>query len=235
LFGPLAGGNVFRWFAVNIPQDLCTGGRHFTDLDAILRYHDHPRSNHWFYKTWEVKVYLIQRDGKIRNARRQKKKLEGVIEQMGKYRAFGSPDVTLLEVYVCEDGFRFGNDFPNERVKYEIRKKVGPLQAAGFGYQLLPFEHGTLDGRDAGLFASSNTSGLPAIHDVLRARKTWPCSDGFNALVERLDYFFESQPDNGRKSFSQIVFCRNCLRLQLIQMKDGSLCTNCKDDLVQQS
>jgi ribosomal protein S27E len=56
----------------------------------------------------------------------------------------------------------------------------------------------------------------------------------FSRLADRLNKFFE-QADRPRKSFHQIVFCRNCRQLQLIYMKDECSCPACQSDLVIQS
>jgi len=38
-----------------------------------------------------------------------------------------------------------------------------------------------------------------------------------------------------RKSFKQIIYCRECRQLQLISMKDEHFCPSCKSDLIIQS
>jgi hypothetical protein len=62
-FRTLAEGRVWKWFAINIPMDLGTGGAFTSDIDVIARLHDFPRSQEWLYKTWEVKVSLLCKDG----------------------------------------------------------------------------------------------------------------------------------------------------------------------------
>jgi hypothetical protein len=57
----------------------------------------------------------------------------------------------------------------------------------------------------------------------------------FSRLADRLNDFFEQANDRPQKSFCQIVFCRNCRQLQLIQMKDEYSCPACQSDLVIQS
>jgi len=63
LYASLAGGQVWRWFAINIPRDLGTGEAFTSDIDIIARLRDFPRSKEWLYKTWEVKVGLLYKDG----------------------------------------------------------------------------------------------------------------------------------------------------------------------------
>jgi hypothetical protein len=140
LYGALTGGRVFRWFAANIPMDLGTGGAFTSDIDVIARLHDFPRSKEWRYKTWEVKVALLGGDGRARSLKIGK--LNRTITQMKAYREFGAPDVSLLDILLCEAGFLRGNAFPTPAVDASVRSKIIELREQGFGYQLLPFEHG---------------------------------------------------------------------------------------------
>src|SRR5207244_10776291 len=43
LYGALARGRIWRWFAINIPMDLETGGRFTSDIDILARLSDFPR------------------------------------------------------------------------------------------------------------------------------------------------------------------------------------------------
>jgi hypothetical protein len=54
---------MWGWFAINIPMDLATGGVFTSDIDVIAWLSDHPRSKEWIYKTWEVTVGLLSKDG----------------------------------------------------------------------------------------------------------------------------------------------------------------------------
>ncbi len=89
LFSCLAGGHAWRWFAVNIPMDLGAGGRFTGDIDIIARLSDRPRSLCWFYRTWEVKVSLLGRDGKARSLKTGKTRK--VMSQLRTNRQFGAP------------------------------------------------------------------------------------------------------------------------------------------------
>jgi hypothetical protein len=110
LYSALADGRVWRWFAINIPMDLGTGGVFTTDIDIMARLHDFPQSNEWLYRTWEVKVSLLCRDGNARSLKVGK--LNRTVTQLNAYREFGSPHVSLLDIYVCESGFMGRHDFP---------------------------------------------------------------------------------------------------------------------------
>lgn len=78
LQAPLAEGHIFRWFALNIPMDLGTGGSFTSDMDilACLRplpksVRDRPsyptHSDGSIYRAWEVKVSLLYNDGTARS------------------------------------------------------------------------------------------------------------------------------------------------------------------------
>src|SRR5689334_17047420 len=101
LYSNLAEGRVFRLFAINIPMDLGTGGGEFTsDVDILARLHEYPRSQEWMFPTWEVKVSLLCKDGSARSLKSGK--TARTLTQLRAYRKFGSPAVSLLDVFVCE-------------------------------------------------------------------------------------------------------------------------------------
>jgi hypothetical protein len=234
LFGPLAGGRIFSWFAVNIPMDLGTGGAFTSDIDIIARLRDIPRSNRWLYRTWEVKVALLCRDGSARSLKTGK--LRRTTTQLNAYREFGSPDVSLLDILLCEAGFLRGNRFPTPAVDAAVRGKIVELSQHGFGYQLLPFEHGRDEEGDVGLSAIqvNALNPLQTTFDIMSARPSEP-RQPFLRLADRLNEFYERAKNRPGKPFHQIVFCRVCRELNLIKMKDEYCCPSCQSDLVIQS
>jgi hypothetical protein len=244
LQAPLAEGHIFRWFALNIPMDLGTGGSFTSDIDIIAclrplpksvrgRSSYSPHSDGYIYKTWEVKVSLLCRDGTARSLKSGK--TASTIKQLRAYRRFGSSNVSLLDVYICETGFMGRNSFPPDPARRAILAKTPELKNDGFGYQLLPFEHDKDGDVDVGLKAfqiptwygspSSNFSLLPAI-------QTAPV-DGFARLMERLNecYERESQQMTKGKGFVCVIFCRSCRQLSLTPMKGASFCARCEKDL----
>jgi hypothetical protein len=231
LYASFAGGHIFRWFAVNIPMDLVTKGEFTSDIDIIARLRD-SRLRQWFYRTWEVKVSLLRRDGSARSLKVGK--TARTKTQLTAYRGFGSPDVSLLDVYVCEDGFMRGNAFPPQSLEESLNKKIEELGGRGFGYQLLPFEHGRDGDDDVGLLAMP--SALNPLQTTFKILPAVPSELGeeFSRLVDRIDEFFEQTPERPLKSFNQVVYCLSCRQLQLIRMRDAHLCPNCGSDLVAQ-
>ncbi len=237
LFGGLAGGQIFRWFAINIPMDLGTGtGGTFTsdiDIFACLRPYPPRQEGDWLYRTWEVKVSLLANDGTGRSLKGGKTKK--LVTQLNAYRRFGAPDVSLLDVYLCEDGFFQAHSFPPPVLAESVTKKILELGQNQFGYRLLPFQHGRDEHGDIGLMAmaeqhnptNATISVLPASATVLH--------EPFSQLVARLDEFFEQCSDRPHKHFNQIVFCRACRTLQLISMKETYTCPGCSADLIVQS
>jgi hypothetical protein len=163
-------------------------------------------------------------------------KTGSTIKQLEAYRAFGAPDVSLLDVYVCEAGFMRSNRFPPKPVRDSIVAKLPELAKRGFGYQLLPFEHDKDGYDDVGLrFYSRPTSyGSPTTNlRLLPVARTDPAG-GFVRLVERLHRCYEQGighiPRRG-KGFVAIVFCRECRELALTPMRDTHACPNCGADL----
>lgn len=233
LYSSLAQGRIWRWFAINIPMDLGTGGTFTSDIDILARLNDYPNSNSWRYQTWEVKVSLLCKDGTGRSLK--KGKTARTITQLKAYRDFGSPDVSLLDIYLCEAGFMGHNQFPPAALHDTVPTKLTELHRERFGYQMLPFEHGRDGDTDFGLLAVRNDdfsfrtmlNFLPASNTGLR--------EPFSRLAETIDKFFEGKGDQPRKSFNQITFCRECRQLQLICMREEHLCPNCRSDLIVQS
>jgi hypothetical protein len=241
LFPCLAGGHAWRWFAINIPMDLGTGGRFTGEIDIIARLSNRPRSPDWFYRTWEVKVSLLGRDGKARSLKTGK--TGKVMNQLRAYREFGAPEVSLLDIVLCEAGCLASNPFPTPEVFDVVAKKLPELRDERFGYHLLPFEHGRDADGDVGLI-STNQKDLPGRRDhpmlgrpdfyLLEAAVT-NAGEGFMRLAQRLDQFFEAAAPRPAKSSHQIVFCRECRQLQLIRMRDDEACPTCGADLIAQS
>jgi hypothetical protein len=235
LYGPLAEGHIWRWFAINIPMDIgAESNEHFTsDIDLIAKLHDFPNSHEWIYKTWEVKVSLLHRDGRVSSLKAGKTKR--TITQLKAYRNFGAPEVTLLDINVCEDGFLLNNQYPPEELIYSSHKKAIELNLEGFGYQILPFEHGKNGEEDIGLMAFRNSPFVTqTAFNILPSHK-FGFRQPFSRLVDDINKFHENLGDIPRKSLHQIIYCKNCRQFQLIDMKRVQNCPNCKDDLIIQT
>jgi hypothetical protein len=235
LYGALAAGRVWRWFAINIPMDLGTGEEFTSDIDIIARLSNPPHSKEWIYRTWEVKVSLLCKDGTALSLKAGK--IARTITQLRAYREFGSPDVSLLDIYLCESGFMSRNIFPPPSLKNLIVAKIAELSEYGFGYQLLPFEHGKDGDVDVGLHAimSNPMNPLQTTFNILPALPFRP-RDPFARLADRINHFFEQIPNQSRNYIkNQIVFCKGCRRLQYISMRDTYTCPNCQSNLIIQS
>jgi hypothetical protein len=234
LFGPLAAGHVWSWFAVNIPMDLGTGcGSRFTsDIDIIAKLRDVPPKKGFLYRTSEVKVGLLYKDGTAKSLKAGKSRR--IASQLEAYRGFGAPEVSLLEAYVCEQGFLSRQPFPPPALAEVTKNRLGILRPAEFGYQLLPFEQ--MPGQalsQAFIALRSDESELATGMFMLNARVGLP-TEPFSRLAERLDTFFDGVDDEN-KHFRQIIFCRACRQLGLVKMKEARQCPTCGADLVLQS
>ena len=92
-----------------------------------------------FYKTWEVKLMLVDLQGKPRSLK-SGKTLQ-ILNQLEVLREFGSPDVSLLEMYLHQAGSPALLSFPKEEVYLAIEKRWIQLRKYLFGYEVLPFGH----------------------------------------------------------------------------------------------
>jgi len=226
LWATLAGGKIWRWFALNIPMDLMTGGMFTSDIDIIAKVQDYPRSQEWLYKTWEVKVSLLCKDGTARSLKAGK--TERTVTQLKAYREFGSPEVSLLDCYICETGFASQNPFPPTCLHATLREKIEILRRERFGYQLLPFEHDrNVHGECEFATYASPRNPLQKTFNLVPAVSVRP-EQPFSRLVDRLNDFFENLGRRPRKPFCQIAFCRDCRRLQLIDAKTDACCPDCE-------
>ena len=207
-------------------MDLGTGGSFRSEIDILARLYDPPLgSREWFYRTWEVKVSLVSKDGTPRSLKIGK--MRKVLGQLQAYREFGSLEVSLLDIYLCEAGFLDRMPFPPTRVFDSMSTKLRELKDQHFGYQILAFGHGKDGSFDVGVH-----SPVPPFATVLPTTVT-SARQPFSRFVDRIDKFFEEQKGR-RKSFNQIVFCRECRRLQMIRMKNEHTCPGCGSDLISQ-
>jgi hypothetical protein len=139
-----------------------------------------------------------------------------------------------LDVYLCEAGFMGNNPFPPSILKKSVSKKLAVLSGDHFGYQLLPFEHGKDGDNDVGLSVIRNVSNpIETTMDVLPALVSKPTKP-FSHLVGQINRFFEWTKFWRGNHFKQIVFCRNCRKLQLICMREEHMCPTCRSDLIKQ-
>jgi len=181
-----------------------------------------------FYKSWEIKLMLVDKSGKPRSLKSNK--TEGILNQLKTHRKFGSPDVSLLELYLHEAGSKAFEFFPQEEVFLVVEKRAKELQKHLFGYQVLPFGHQKNESNeDFGIFALPNQfqRGKPTV-DLLRATKTAP-RGAFLELAQHLSLFAESESKRLSKplGFVVVTYCRVCRKLCLIHKRDEVCCYRC--------
>jgi hypothetical protein len=246
LFASLSSEHIMNWFAVNIPMDIGTCGSFDGEIDIIARLRGipgNPLAKGNFYRTWEVKVSLICKDGTTKSMKAGKGKVRAVVNQLKAYRNFGAPEVSLLDVYLCEagDSMRYLSN-----ILKSLSAKLHQLKENGFGYHVLPFGYGKRDNHDYGLrfipappqlsLHPNHFMQLPVIA-FLRA----PVTDSrppFSNLAERIDGFVEEQKD--KRAYKgvfkhTVMFCRQCRKLQLILIREEYTCPNCGDNLIAQT
>jgi hypothetical protein len=213
----LAQGQIYSWYAVNIPMNLVPGTKYTSDID-IMGCFRVRMSDEKMYRTWEVKVGLISKEGKGKSLKGGKTK--DILKQLTAYRNFGSPYVSLLDTYLCEDGLLENNPFPTAEIAPIIKDHFDYAKEHGFGYQLLPFEHSNVDGTDVGIRAFPSPVGLGTQINLLRPTIQEPSGD-FKILTDLLWKFAN---DGNRLGRIVITYCKQCKRLCILKMGAEPVC-----------
>jgi hypothetical protein len=225
----LADGRILRWWAINIPLNLLPSSRFFGDIDLMVCTLSTPRESPGiFYKTWEVKLMLVDASGKPHSLKSNK--TEGIINQLKFHRTFGSPDVSLLDLYLHEAGSRAFQHFPTGEVFLVVEKRAKALRKQLFGYQVLPFAHKKNEqSEDFGIFTLQNPfPPQTPTFTLLRATRT-EANGAFLELAQHLSAFAESESKLLSKplGFVVVTYCRVCRKLCLIHKRDEVCCYRC--------
>jgi hypothetical protein len=225
----LTDGRMFRWWAINIPLNLLSSSRFSGDIDLMVCTLSTPRESPGiFYKTWEVKLMLVDASGKPRSLKSNK--TERIVNQLKIHRKFGSPHVSLLELYLHEAGSKTLQNFPTQEVFFVAEKRAKALQKQLFGYQVLPFAHQKNEqSEDFGIFTLQNPfPQRTAAVTLLRAPRT-EAKDGFLELAQHLSAFAESESKLLSKplGFVVVTYCRVCRKLCLIHKRNEASCYRC--------
>ena len=226
-------GMIFRWYAANIPMQLVPNSGFEGDIDLIacLR-RGRGAAADWIYRTWEAKVALVDNQGRPRSLKGGKTR--GLLTQLKTYRRFGCPDISLLELYVCEAGYLASHRFPPEAAANVIRSRMAALAPESFGYHVLPFEHGKDGDDDVGLLVWRPGDPMaPAATPLLGSRRVQPAQP-FVALTEHLSRFAEAESlrRQVRLGFCVVTYCCDCRELVLLSMKGRCVCYRCGGDLI---
>lgn len=164
-------------------------------------------------------------------------KVRRTITQLKTYRQFGAPEVTLVDVFICENGFMSKNRFPPDVLMDVVKEKLTELGFEGFGYQLLPFEHGKEDEADIGLIAIHSINNIMQTTFNILPSNNFGFRQPFSQLVDVINNFYDQQLSNLSKKRPKqiIIYCKNCRKFQLIDMKNEQNCPNCNENLVAQT
>lgn len=209
-------------------MDLLHSSRFYGDLDLIACLRSYPSEPRALkYLSWEVKLILIDKVGRPKSLKRGKT-LE-ILQQLKIHRRFGSPEPSLLEMFLCEDSPISLKHFPSPAVFDVMRDRAAVLQKSGFGYKILPFQHGREADKDVGVFTVQHpTSHLQSVSTIVRPARTSP-GGPFLELMQLLDEFAASTKSIG---FFAIVFRKYCRHLGSIPMKSEPICPTCGSYLV---
>jgi hypothetical protein len=226
----LAEGRVFRWFAVNIPMDLLRTSSFQGDLDMIACLRSFPSEPRFLkYLSWEVKLALIDKLGRPKSLKGGKTR--DIVQQLKIHRRFGSPEASLLELFLCEASPNSLKHFPQPTVFPVIHERAYAMKEGMFGYKILPFQHGREGDEDVGTFTVQHPhSHLQTASTIVRPA-ILPAGKAFLELMETLNEFADSRKAIG---FYAIVFCKYCRKLEAIPMKADPICPSCGSFLVSQ-
>jgi hypothetical protein len=145
---------------------------------------------------------LVDASGKPHSLKSNK--IEGTINQLKIQRQFGSPNVSLLDLYLHEAGSKGFQHFPTKEVFLVVEKRARALQKQFFGYQVLPFAHKKNEqAEDFGIFTLPNPfQPRQAVVSLLKAPRS-EARGAFLELAQHLSAFAESEskllskPQNG--------------------------------------
>jgi hypothetical protein len=169
----LSDGRIYRWWAINIPLNLLPDSGFVGDIDLMACTRGTPFERRGLYfKTWETKMMLVDKTGKPHSLKSNK--TGGIVKQLTIQRRFGSPFVSLLELYLHESGSPALARFPTPEIFGVVKNRAIAVANEGFGYQLLPFGHGIdVRGQDHGIYCGRNPVNpqSPTI-DIVRGRRT---------------------------------------------------------------
>jgi hypothetical protein len=225
----LSDGRVYRWWAINIPLNLLPDSGFVGDIDLMAATRGMPFERRGFYfKTWETKMMLVDKTGKPHSLKSNK--THDIVKQLTIQRRFGSPFVSLLELYLHESGSPALARFPTPEIFRVVKNRAIALANAGFGYQLLPFGHGIgVRGQDYGIHHGRTPFNpeSPTI-DIVRGPRT-KVVGAFRKLAHYLSWFAENESlrVNKRLGFTVIGYCRECRQLCLIPKSDLVICYKC--------
>ncbi|MDO8561928.1 MAG: tetratricopeptide repeat protein [bacterium] len=175
--------DTWLWFAVNIPYSAAEQNGVYGDIDIILK---RPRyfMNHdagFTYRGFQVKTVVVDKEGRIKSAKRGASNLRKIKTQLDVLKKFGCEQIFLLELHVLERGYSLRKTFPSAEIAAEIRKKAVFLQRFGYGYVVMAEEPNSQTDEESGGIWHPPLNVLPA-----QTREIGPV---FQKLVDSIDEF----------------------------------------------
>jgi hypothetical protein len=225
----LSQGTPWCWYAVNIPMDLVSPGMK-GDIDilaCLLSWRSPEESDKKMYRAWEVKVSTVDKNGQARSLKSGK--IKNILKQLGNLRRFGVPLVSLLDLYILEDGFFERCEFPPAKIREVMKEKFAKLSAEQFGYQVLPFQHSSVGSEDLGLqtiLPPDTWGNRPGMY-LLNPSET-KMTKAFSGLAKKIDDFYlQSVADHeNQHPMAVITYCKKCKKLIRLSPKNTT-CPNC--------
>lgn len=237
----LAQGRIFKWFGINIPLSLvgCQG-----DIDLLMSLRDLPvRKFADVYETFELKTTLISRHGRAISLKASSLKTKQLLGQLMRYRECGSPSVSLLEIYVCEDGF-FEQLTPLPRsVLAAIENKLTAVAEKRFGYSIVVTQFDQTSERESDLsdyyglrvLNTNRNPGTPIIRGP--SPLLTDAHAPFTELTTLMENFVAHEIKAARTTLGRciVTYCVACRRLITLDNRNDYRCRHCGDALAMQT
>jgi Flp pilus assembly protein TadD len=222
----------WNWFAVNIPYSAVEKNGVEGDIDIIVKRPRNPGGidGGFTYRGFEVKAIKVDKNGRIKSAKRGKAKLRGIEKQLGLLKKFGCEQIFLLEIFVLERGYSALHSFPSREIQAEILEKAKYLKQQGYGYVITAEEPTTTHDEESGGMLHMVRNILPAVSN--------PISTSFQNLMDGIDAFLTkpetrallSDPKTAEKFGTKVGYCRKCKQLTMLLPQGVAMhvCGHCK-------
>lgn len=209
----------FKWVAVGIPFDIIDS-KEKGDIDILFCIPKNlGKNSKYFYRAFEVKASLIDKNGKARSLKRGNKKFE-IKKQLEKLKKFGAEQVFLLEILLLHSEYK-GNFFTKEVIESlkEKRKYLANIQV---GYVVMPLKYFShIPENEAGRYGVPDNILLAPFHKV---------SQSFIQLVEHIDKFYESSTEVN--TWKIITYCKKCKNLTIVSSSGPLKCFYCGESVL---
>lgn len=215
--------DTWKWFAVNIPLDLC-GGTIKGDIDilvAMVRFKISQGKivgEEVIYRVFEVKTTKIDKNGNFKSLKINK--FEKIKQQLYKLINAGSQQTFLTEIFILEADYSKKFIKLPDFVASFIRDKVSKIKNEKFGYNCIILEQQRgFDEEKTGIFHMSM---------CLKGAEILKIENPIKCVVKQVEDFWE-QEKTSAKGLAFIAYCEKCKKLNILCIDNQThVCRYCK-------